>query len=406
MKRGHLSQYFSGLASKTLSNVETNPTASHQHEFNGVNDLIGILGRESGHAVRFPADFAYLTDNSESNVSTKCQVSWYDSRRNHPTRSEYRLYFPSNEVMNRANEGDLLVVGRQQDDSLFIVVVEADSTAESQIRWLFGFDKQQSSYSVKSETETDAIELDVSSKFLLEQLGFESDETEPDYLDEMLSRFGGTFPSTAVFSNYARETIPDVSSVDDPDTAIVAWLEREELLFRTLERHIVSERLEEGFTGDVDAFVAFSLSVHNRRKSRAGFALENHLEALFKEQQVAYSREQVTENRAKPDFLFPNIDAYRDEKFPTDSLTMLGVKQTCKDRWRQVLSEAHKIDEKHLLTFEPGISVNQTSEMQSHRLQLVVPKSIHTSYKPDQRTWLMTLADFVDLIRERECNFS
>ena len=176
----------------------------------------------------------------------------------------------------------MLVVGRQQDDSLFIVVVEADSTAESQIRWLFGFDKQQSSYSVKSETETDAIELDVSSKFLLEQLGFESDETEPDYLDEMLSRFGGTFPSTAVFSNYARETIPDVSSVDDPDTAIVAWLEREELLFRTLERHIVSERLEEGFTGDVDAFVAFSLSVHNRRKSRAGFALENHLEALFK----------------------------------------------------------------------------------------------------------------------------
>jgi hypothetical protein len=401
MKRGHLSQYFSGLASKTLSNVETNANASHQHEFNGVNDLIGILGRESGQAVRFPANFVYLADDSETNVSTECHVSWYDSRRNHPTRSEYRLYFPSNEVMDRANEGDLLVVGRQQDASLCIVVVEVNSTAENQIRWLFGFDEQQTRYAVKSEIDTDAVELDLSSKFLLEQLGFESDENEPDYLEEMLSRFGGAFPSTMIFSKYARETIPDVSSIDDPDAAIVAWLEREELLFKTLERHIVSQRLETGFADDVDSFVAFSLSVHNRRKSRAGFALENHLEALFKEQQVAYSREQVTENRAKPDFLFPGIDAYRDETFPADSLTMLGVKQTCKDRWRQVLSEAHRVNEKHLLTFEPSISCNQTDEMRSHGLQLVVPRVVHRSYRSEQQNWLMSLSEFLDLIRER-----
>ncbi|MBQ6968384.1 MAG: hypothetical protein IJP84_10855 [Lachnospiraceae bacterium] len=32
---------------------------------------------------------------------------------------------------------------------------------------------------------------------------------------------------------------------------------------------------------DSSAFIKFSLSVNNRRKSRAGLSLENHLEALF-----------------------------------------------------------------------------------------------------------------------------
>jgi hypothetical protein len=50
-------------------------------------------------------------------------------------------------------------------------------------------------------------------------------------------------------------------------------MDREEVLFRTLERHIVNERLRRGFS-DGDEFVAFSLSVQNRRKARAGRALE------------------------------------------------------------------------------------------------------------------------------------
>ncbi len=55
---------------------------------------------------------------------------------------------------------------------------------------------------------------------------------------------------------------------------------------------------------------------------------------------------------------------------------MLGVKSTCKDRWRQVLSEAARIPDKCLLTVEPGISENQTNEMQANRLQLVLPGEV------------------------------
>ncbi len=82
--------------------------------------------------------------------------------------------------------------------------------------------------------------------------------------------------------------------------------------------------------------------------------------------------------------------------------TMLGVKSTCKDRWRQVLSEAKRIENKHLATLEPGISENQTAEMQAHSLQLVVPRSLHGSYSPAQQRWLLDISGFVNLVRERQ----
>jgi len=81
---------------------------------------------------------------------------------------------------------------------------------------------------------------------------------------------------------------------------------------------------------------------------------------------------------------------------------MLGAKSTAKDRWRQVLSEAERIPDKHLLTLEPGISENQTDEMQAKRLQLVVPERLHATYRPGQRAWLMTLASFLAVVRERQ----
>ena len=81
---------------------------------------------------------------------------------------------------------------------------------------------------------------------------------------------------------------------------------------------------------------------------------------------------------------------------------MLGAKSTLKDRWRQVLSEALRIPEKHLLTLEPGISENQTDEMQAKKLQLVVPKRLHNTYRLTQQTWLMDVADFISVVRSRQ----
>ena len=123
----------------------------------------------------------------------------------------------------------------------------------------------------------------------------------------------------------------DIHPGDNPDIVLMKWMEREEILFRTFEKHLISERLSQGFENDVDGFFQFSLSTQNRRKSRAGQALENHVEQLFICRNIQYARTKVTENKAKPDFIFPGIDAYRDPKFNTELLTMLGVKSTCKE---------------------------------------------------------------------------
>lgn len=110
----------------------------------------------------------------------------------------------------------------------------------------------------------------------------------------------------------------------------------------------------------------------------------------------------MTENRAKPDFVFPSITHYHDAGFPAIRLTMLGVKSTCKDRWRQVLAEAARIEKKHLFTLEPGISENQTNEMTQNKLTLVLPKTLHDSYKPTQKAALIQLSDFISLVNARQ----
>jgi hypothetical protein len=182
----------------------------------------------------------------------------------------------------------------------------------------------------------------------------------------------------------------------------MAWMDREEILFRTLEKYLLADRLTEGFQDDIEGFLEFSKSVQNRRKSRVGFALENHVEVILSSSQIRYSRAALTEARCRPDFLFPGVDHYRDQSFDPSLLTMLGVKSTCKDRWRQVLAEALRIPRKHLLTLETAISTHQTDEMQSQSLHLVVPRSLHETYNATQRPWLLDLMTFIGMLREKQ----
>ena len=275
----------------------------------------------------------------------------------------------------------------------------------SQVQWLFGLsDLSHPGFSVRAELETEQDRVAFASRVILENIGVAVETPEESHLDDMLKKFGGKFPTTREFSAYARSTLLDLSPQDGHDAVIMAWMEREEILFRTLERHLIGDRLAKGFHDDVDGFIAFSLSVQNRRKSRVGYALENHLEILFAESGIRYSRTAVTERKSKPDFLFPGIEQYRNPQFNPLYLTMLGVKSTCKDRWRQVLSEADRVDRKYLLTLEAAISTNQTEEMQSHQLQLVLPRSLHPTYTAGQQAWLIDVTAFTDRVRQRQTN--
>jgi EcoRII C terminal len=401
MKRGYLSNYFAGIAAKALSPVEANVLLSNQHEFNGVESLRRLFGEPSGK-VRLPATFLYFGEQTQDPVEAEGSLTWYDARERHPTRSEYRLYFPGNAVTDRAIAGDLLIIARRADDSCLVVVAAMDSTIASQLLWLFGLnDLSQPGYLVREALDTDRDRIAITSRLILQAIGIEPDDATDDHLEDMLRMFSAQFPPTRAFSRYARATLPHVDATVDPDIALVAWMEREEALFRSLERHLISDRLAKGFDGDVDGFISFSLSIQNRRKSRAGLALEHHMEEVFVSAGVRYERTAITENRSRPDYLFPGATAYHDPAFDAGRLTMLGVKSTCKDRWRQVLSEADRIPRKHLLTLEPAISKAQTDEMLAKQLQLVLPRSIHSTFTTAQQSWLVDVAGFVALLRER-----
>jgi hypothetical protein len=404
MKQGTLGQYFKGVAVKRLSAVETDPKRSNQHEFNGRNVFRDLLGLERRS---FEARFIYLGDEQEG-FSETSKVSWYDSRQKVAHRSaEYRLYYRKNAVIQTAKEGDALFVALRTDNTIMFVVTPAGSTIESQLLWLFGLpDQRELKFAAHEITKSDGDKLDFAVRYIFDELGIEPEESEVDILDAALERFGKKFPSMAVFSAMARETLPDISPLDDADEVLLAWMDREELLFRRLERHIVAERIQNGFMAgadaDVDGFLKFSLSVQNRRKARAGAALEDHLECIFKARSLRFGRGCETENKNKPDFLFPSCKFYKDASFPDGGLTMLGAKASLKDRWRQVLSEAQRIHTKHLLTLSPGLSVNQTDEMQSKRLQLVVPTKLHRSYQASQQKWLIDLRQFIDVVSSRQ----
>lgn len=409
MKRGYLSEYFQGVAAKILSAVEVDELTSHQHEFNGARSLINMLGEPCGK-VRFKGAFIYLTDNDDDFPTDSGFLTWYDSREKarierKVMRWEPRLYFQSNEVSQRAQAGDLFVVAKQSDGDLLCLIAEAGTTIATQLSWLFGIsDLSHPGFSVRDELETEQDRIQFASRFILESIGIPVEVSEETFLDDMLKRFEKGLPRTQVFSEYARSTLHDLEPTDHPDDVLMAWMDREEILFRTYERYELAERLSKGFANDVEQFLAFSLSVQNRRKSRAGDALENHLEAVFSSFNIRYSRGAVTENKAKPDFLFPSSDDYHNLLFPTTRLTMLGAKSTCKDRWRQVLAEADRIPAKHLLTLEAAISENQTMEMRNKNVQLIIPTPIQATYSRDQVQALMSVQDFVNLVSDRQEN--
>lgn len=414
MSSDRISDYFEGAAAKYLSAVDADPKRSRQHEIGGLPSagFKKYLGTpDKSEEYRFKAKQVYFTDESSVPEIVESTVTWYDSRRNKPhRRPEYRLYYYGSAVTELIQEGDFLLVAKMHDNSLLMIFTPPDTTIETQLRVLFGLGDVGGSF-VKGEL--DSVELMLPLRMMLEDLGVDLSRVEADddfWLGELIKLFGGeVFPTTNAFSAFSRKSLRDETDpIGAPDAAILSWMEHEERLFRIYERHIVQQRLRSGFGvkgDDVDSFISFSLSVQNRRKSRVGHAFEGHLDQIFKSHSLRFQqgrgKDCVTENNSKPDFLFPSFKEYRDLKFLSEDLLMLGAKTTCKDRWRQVLTEADRIGRKHLITMEAAISEKQTNEMAYQMLQLVVPIKIQDTYSQSQRAWLLGLGDFIELVKSK-----
>jgi hypothetical protein len=400
-----MSSIFDGAAAKFLTPNEF----KKQHEFQGVQKLRELLGGVTA-PVTFPARFLRLGDDADT-VEAKGFVTWSDVRRLKTDRSaEYHLYYShhAEKVMQVSSAGDMLLVAKLRDrHELVIFIIPEDSSLINAVLWLFDLENPVTKRPAVTLFEhEDGKELGWLETLILEELGLEENvAVDLNYAEILRSRFGLELPSTRVFSEFAREIVGEDRVIDDPDGALLEWFSMEHSLFRQMETMIVEDRLRRGFVNgsdvDVDGFVKFSLSVQNRRKSRAGLAFENHLGEVFRRHELKFDTQARTEGKKRPDFLFPGHREYHDRLFSGDRLTLLAAKSTCKDRWRQVLSEARRIPDKHLITMEPGISLDQTNEMRDDGLRLVVPLEIQKTYMASQREWIMSLGDFIGLVKTR-----
>lgn len=208
----------------------------------------------------------------------------------------------------------------------------------------------------------------------------------------------GEFPSSERIARLAQRIYEEIYrrelSVDD---AVVELIRIDYSLFRWLEEknyaHLLGRPIH-----SLENLLVVSLEIHNRRKSRAGLALEHHLRCVFDLENIDYTFGKTTEGDKRPDFLFPGGESYADPLFPKDRLFFLGAKTTCKDRWRQVLSEADRIPTKHLFTLQQGISSAQLAEMRDAGVKLVVPQVFHSHFHPDDRAGILTLRQFLDTV--------
>ncbi|MEF3078087.1 type II restriction endonuclease [Winogradskyella poriferorum] len=303
------------------------------------------------------------------------------------TRNEYRLTrfgknFP---YLTDDNVGDLLIISKKSIDYYEAFVLSSDDDIEDFFAALN-----------ISSTETNGI------------IPKQSEQTAEDNLITCFLKYIKTltvdFPPTLEIASSSRKcyinaydvTINQIKS--NPDREILKWLEAEYDLFKTLENDRYAELIKNPFPS-VEDLVVSANTILNRRKSRAGKSLEHHLEEIFRISELIFQTQVVTENNKKPDFLFPNIEAYHDSTFDEKKLVLLASKTTCKDRWRQILNEADRIRTKHLFTLQQGISKNQLEEMKKYNVQLVVPKAYLSSFPQEYRSDILILEHFLNFVR-------
>ncbi|MBQ8968892.1 MAG: restriction endonuclease [Bacteroidaceae bacterium] len=360
-------------------------TGGHQYGFTFAKPCYKMFFDEPGEKGSNKENFVEV-DWQKGLIKTKSRAIYYGVG----TRNEYRLtrfgngfeflceeYIGSLQIMTKNSEGEYFayVLSNQDNIESFMDSFSLDVTKGNQV-----IDKVTASISPNQRLEND---------FMV----FINEHTD--------------FPDTTEIAKFVRKCIIAANGYTErfisekSDSIIMEWTDAEYQLFRGLEEKIYRPVFTKPFE-NCQSLVEFSNSILNRRKSRAGKSLEHHLAEIFTASHLRFDEQVVTENNKKPDFIFPDGQSYHNFMFPSDKLTMLGAKTTCKDRWRQVLNEADRIPNKHLFTLQRGVTRNQLQEMRDERLTLVVPKDNKSLFLPEFHDNIMCLSEFIGMVRERQ----
>ncbi len=377
----HVSQS-KGAFCRFLSANDTHATGGHQYGF-----LLPIAA--------YPIIFNEVKTKGENkdiivkikwqdDFVTESRITYYGKAKNELRITRFGDDFP---FFEEEHVGDLLIIAKQTDHDYNGFVL-----------------------STEDDIDTFMLHFNLSADRTNQIIDVVTDQPEEDAFLAAIStaiKDLDDFPQTNEMGKMAQDLYNTLKNIDkdkicaSPDKILLNWYDTELSIFRSLEEKIYNPIYTKPFA-DCQSLIEFSNKILNRRKSRAGKSLEHHLSAIFTAKDLYFEEQVVTENNKKPDFLFPNGSCYHNFEFPADDLTVLGAKTTCKDRWRQVINEADRVDEKFLFTLQLGISKNQLKEMADEKVKLVVPISHISSYPEEYHDSLYSLSKFIDFVKDKQ----
>lgn len=377
------------IVGKRLSANDTGATGAHQvgpyvtrSVVEQVFEEMLLLGD-----VENPKSTVYTTFASHAVPPQNVTLTWYNNRLRGRTRNEFRLTGwggKSSPIQDPDSTGALALFAFRHDSESGMtcnVWLCRDLTDEELAESAFGAVEPGEMAVLLAPRGTGSAIEDRPAAPLLPTAWLEQFPVAQDLVAESV-----------------RRVVDDGSGID---RLLVHRREVEFDLFRGLEEAVSLPRIKEGFE-TLDEFIQYAGSLTNRRKARSGRSLELQVSELLKSEGLQFEHGGVIEGGKRPDFLFPGVRAYEDPRTPSQSLAMLAVKTTCKDRWRQILNEASRIASKHLLTLQEGVSEGQYAEMIEAQVVLVVPEPLHGKYPRSVRSQLLTVQDFVDHVRSLE----
>jgi hypothetical protein len=208
-----------------------------------------------------------------------------------------------------------------------------------------------------------------------------------------LTRFPTGDNFSAAIWKLLTECFRDVEDSTVDDTLLRA-IDLEYNLFRRVEQRLCEALLLRTFR-NVDEFIATAKTITNRRKSRAGRSLENHVSHLLMQAGIPHDlRPSIA---GKPDVVIPSRKAYDDRLFDDSRLFLIACKTTFKDRWPQVLKEGRRVAQKHLLTLQKGMALSQLQEFDEANVNVVVPDRYRKGYPRSPR--VLSVSEFFDRVK-------
>ncbi len=402
-----VAQAFDWAALRRFSAVEVDPSRSHQHEVSAGSlrrhlVTVGVIDDRADEA-RVDATWILLQDD-EAPITVDESMLLYDARRNTPGRApEWRMYYATgglveSVVHEHISVGDLLVFATPVTTSpdVCLLVAPAGSQWERALLEIFPLTPTQPRLAVVDADTLRVAQDRAAARLIADLLDLPIYTTsDVDWLTAELGDLSlAEFPDTRTMARLAGKRL-GVWDGTDPDTRLIDLLDVETRLFHALENAQALPRFRDD-CATTDDYLTLAKSLLQRRRSRRGYSFEHHLATVLEGSGLRFETQVETEPSSRVDFLFPDLATYVAGGSGLDARVVhMNAKSTSRERWKQVLHEAARLERRHLGTLDPSLSPGTVRAATEAGVTIVLPRSVRDLYDENTRQGLWTVADFV-----------